>query len=155
MLSVDVRKANRGDAEAILNCLSSAFEPHREQYTPDAFRDTVLCAETLEHRFQEMTILVAVVEGQIVGTIGYQAHGADGHLRGMAVLPDRQGTGAASALLQVAESRLRDLGCLHIALDTTEPLERAIRFYEKQGFRASGQIRDFFGMRLHEYVKRL
>ena len=37
------------------------------------------------------------------------------------------------------------------SLDTTEPLERAMRFYERNGFRRSGVVRDFFGMPLIEY----
>jgi ribosomal protein S18 acetylase RimI-like enzyme len=42
-----------------------------------------------------------------------------------------------------------------VTLDTTEPLARAIRFYEQHGFHRSGIIRDFFGMPLLEYRKSL
>jgi len=52
-----------------------------------------------------------------------------------------------------AEAHLRQQGCARITLDTTEPLRRAMRFYEKHGYRPSGRITDFFGMPLHEYVK--
>jgi len=38
--------------------------------------------------------------------------------------------------------------------DTTEPLRPAVRFYERNGYRASGRVTDF-GMPLFEYVKRL
>ncbi len=31
--------------------------------------------------------------------------------------------------------------------------KRAIRFYERNGFRPSGKIKDFFAMPLFEYVK--
>ena len=31
----------------------------------------------------------------------------------------------------------------------------AIRFYEKQGYRRTGAIEDFYGMPLHEFVKEL
>ncbi|MGA8159301.1 MAG: GNAT family N-acetyltransferase [Acidobacteriaceae bacterium] len=155
MPPIQVRKALKGDAEPILRCLRGAFEAYRHEYTPEAFEDTVLCADTLQSRLEEMTILVAVAESSVVGTIGHQARGAEGHLRGMAVLPESQGAGAASALLQAAESNLRKLGCTCVTLDTTEPLQRAIHFYKKHGYEASGRIRDFFGMRLHEYFKPL
>ncbi|MGA7524040.1 MAG: GNAT family N-acetyltransferase [Acidobacteriaceae bacterium] len=155
MASFEIRRAHQEDAEAILTCLRCAFEAYRHAYTLEAFRDTVLCAETLEHRLQEMAILVIAAESRVVGTVGYQAHGAEGHLRGMAVLPEWQGTGAASMLLHDAERELRRLGCKCVTLDTTEPLQAAIRFYEKHGFRASGKIADFFGMRLYEYSKPL
>ena len=44
-------------------------------------------------------------------------------------------------------------GCSLVTLDTTEPLERATRFYEKHGYRLSGRVSEFFGMPLFEYVK--
>lgn len=79
----------------------------------------------------------------------------EGHLRGMAVLPEWQGGGVAEALLRAAEAELVSRNCACITLDTTEPLQRATRFYEKHGYRRSGRVSDFFGMRLHEYVKYL
>jgi enoyl-CoA hydratase/carnithine racemase len=50
---------------------------------------------------------------------------------------------------------LRALNCKRVTLDTTEPLTRAIRFYERNGFRQSGRVSDFFGMKLIEYVKEI
>lgn len=77
----------------------------------------------------------------------------EGHIRGMAVMPGWQATGIAAQLLRTAESHLRPSGCKRVALDTTAPLRRAIRFCEKNGFRPSGNVTDFFGMPLFEYVK--
>jgi GNAT superfamily N-acetyltransferase len=71
----------------------------------------------------------------------------------MAVLPDWQGSGVASALLQAAEVEMRNQGCERVTLDTTQPLARAMRFYARHGFRLSGRVSDFFGMPLYEWVK--
>jgi GNAT superfamily N-acetyltransferase len=103
----------------------------------------------------EMCLFVAVSETKIVGTIGCDAKGDTGHLRGMAVLPEWRGTGVASALLKRAEAALQKSACRWVTLDTTEPLKRAIRFYQQHGFAASGRVSDFFGMRLYEYRKPL
>ena len=65
------------------------------------------------------------------------------------------GVGVAAQLLAAAESELRSRNCRRITLDTTAPLERAIRFYEKHGYRRSGKVGDFFGMPLYEFVKNL
>lgn len=102
-----------------------------------------------------MSVFVAVNDsGEVVGTIGCApAAGGEGHLRGMAVLPQWQGSGVAEQLLKRAESELRDQGCARVTLDTTAPLERAVRFYTKNGYRATGRITDFFGMPLYEYAK--
>ena len=157
MRSIAIRRAESGDLPAVLDCLATAFEPYRALYTPAAFEDTVLSAGTAARRMREMTILVAVdpTEG-VVGTIAIAAAGAgEGHVRGMAVRPRHQGAGVAARLLRAAERELKSLGCSRVTLDTTRPLERAIRFYTRHGYRATGVVRDFFGMPLFEYAKDL
>ena len=73
----------------------------------------------------------------------------------MAVLPKWHRGGIAERLLQSAEAELAAKGCARVTLDTTEPLRRAMGFYEKHGYVTSGRTTDFFGMVLHEYVKEL
>jgi GNAT superfamily N-acetyltransferase len=153
--AIVIRRAASADAAAILECLSSAFAAYRDRYTAAAYADTVLSAETIRERMASMALLVAVSEGEeIVGTIGCQVTSpGEGHLRGMAVLPPWQGRGVAADLLTAAEAELRHQHCARITLDTTEPLDRAMRFYEKYGYRRSGKVTDFFGMPLFEYAK--
>jgi ribosomal protein S18 acetylase RimI-like enzyme len=152
-----IRKANTEDASAVLHCLAMAFAPYRARYTAAAWEDTVLTPDLLQQRMSSMNVLVAVSpQAGIAGTIALALmDNREGHLRGMAVLPGWQGTGVAEALLLAAESELAILGPQRITLDTTEPLERAMRFYEKHGYRRSGKITDFFGMPLYEYIKEL
>jgi len=88
-----------------------------------------------------------------IGTIGATVRGAEGHLRGMAVVPSSQGHGVAQDLLDTAEAELIAAGCSIVTLDTTAPLARAIRFYERNGYTRSGVVSDFFGMRLYEFRK--
>ena len=136
--------------------MAAAFQPFRSQYTDGAFNDTVPSTSDLLRRLTEMTVFVAESEGCIVGTIACSKLDAEeGHLRGMAVLPQWQALGVAKVLLAAAETELRDHGCKRVTLDTTEPLQRAIRFYEKNGYQPTGRISDFFGMRLQEYCKAL
>ena len=150
-----IRPARTEDAAAILQCLRAAFEPYRSQYTPQAWLDTVMTPDTLLYRLTSMTVLVAVsAEGNIVGTIGGAAvSSSEGHLRGMAVAPEEHGRGIAQRLLEAMEKHLTAKGSTRISLDTTEPLQRAMRFYEKNGYRRTGKITDFFGMPLIEYAK--
>lgn len=154
---ISIRSATTNDAPEILACLQAAFAPYRDFYTPAAYLDTVLTPEILQERLASMQVYVAHnTSGQIVGTIACQVIGSgEGHLRGTAVLPTCQGTGIAAQLLTHAEAELRRQHCSRVTLDTTEPLERAMRFYEKFGFRRSGKITDFFGMPLFEYHKPL
>ena len=153
--TLSIRRAAAEDASRILRCLHAAFEPYRALYTREGFQDTVLDAETLRGRLASMTVLVAAEHERVVGTVAYSVRGSEGHLRGMAVLPERQGSDIAAGPLSRAEADLRGLGCTRLTLDTTEPLRRAIRFYERRGFAPTGRVADFFGMPLHEYARSL
>jgi GNAT superfamily N-acetyltransferase len=142
--------------QGILLCLDEAFAPYRSAYTPEAFADTVLAPATLRDRMATMTILVSLTShGEIAGTIAFCVGSSEheGHLRGMAVREQWQSTGVATELLKHAEEELFALNCSRITLDTTLPLKRAMRFYEKSGYRRSGRTQDFFGMVLIEYFK--
>ena len=152
---ISIRRAKSEDAPGILACLRAAFEDYRYLYTPGAFLDTVLTPETLQARLAKIVVLVAAnSSNEIIGTIACEVvMSGEGHLRGMAVLPGWRGKGLARQLLSRAESELHSRNCTRITLDTTEPLLRAMSFYEKHGYRRSGQISGFFGMPLIEYEK--
>jgi putative acetyltransferase len=152
-----IRRATSDDSVGILECLASAFAPFRESYTPEGFLDTVLSPDTVAQRLQGMDVFVAVrADGGVIGMISCKVeHAGEGHLRGMAVSPEWQGSRLATELLARAEEELRNAGCSTITLDTTQPLRRAVRFYEKHGFQPSGRVGDFFCMPLFEYRKYL
>jgi GNAT superfamily N-acetyltransferase len=155
--SFSIRKAGNEDCAGILECLSLAFAPYRSEYTPDAYLDTVLTPETLGKRFSRMSVFVAIdVSLKVIGTIAcHVLDRGEGYLRGMAVRPECQGLGVSQQLLERAEAELAKAGCRTIILNTTEPLKRAVRFYEKNGFRPTGTVRDFFGMPVLQYSKSL
>ena len=153
---VEIRRAIPADAPGILACLAAAFEPYRAEYSPEAYSDTTLTPQTIHARLTAMTVLVAVVADEVVGTIACNAAASgEGHLRGMAVLRSWQGHGLADRLLRASEDELRARGCRRVTLDTTAPLQRAIRFYTRHGYQPSGRVGDFFGMPLFEYEKKL
>ncbi len=151
-----IREAQIEEAEAISACLNAAFEPFRSQYTPGAFDDTVPAPGAIRQRMVHMKVYVAIAsEEEIVGTIASGMQGEEGHLRGMAILPRWQGRGIAEQLLNTVENDLLAAGCKRVTLDTTAPLERAIRFYRKNGLVPTGGVTEFFGMPLYEYAKSL
>ena len=152
-----IRRAAPDDADAIREVLQQAFAPYRASYTADAYTDTTLTSETVRERLASMAVLVAADNaGQVIGTIAYQAvAGGEAHVRGMAVRPEWHGSGVAKELLAQVEREVRELHCTAITLDTTRPLERAVRFYETHGFRATGEVSSFFGMDLFTYRKEI
>jgi ribosomal protein S18 acetylase RimI-like enzyme len=151
-----IREAQVEEAEGICACLNAAFEPFRSEYTPEAFDDTVPSLEAMRERMLHRKVYVALTsDGDIVGTIASSTGREEGHLRGMAISPSWQGRGIAEQLLRAAENDLLANGCKRVTLDTTDPLQRAIRFYRKNGFVPTGGVIDFFGMSLYEYAKPL
>jgi GNAT superfamily N-acetyltransferase len=150
-----IRPAQAGDEAGILGCLAEAFEPYRGDYTPAAYADTVLDESSLRGRLERMHVLVACWEDEVAGTVGASIAEGKGHLRGMAVLPGYRGIQLAARLLTAIESWLTAAGCKRVTLNTTLPLQAAMKFYEKNGYARSGRVLDFFGMPLVEYVKDL
>lgn len=150
-----VRRARPKDRRGILQCLRAAFAPFESTYTSEAFLDTVLTQATLAQRMAAMSVWVALDEaGKVIGTLACGVVGdGEGHLRGMAVAPSWQGRGVAEELLRATEEELRRSGCSLVTLDTTAPLERARRFYEKHDFHPTGKVTDLFGMPLTEHAK--
>jgi GNAT superfamily N-acetyltransferase len=155
--SILVRKAHAADFQGILKCFQEAFAPYHGVYTPGAYQDTVVGPEALKNRMATMCVFVAAsASGEVVGTVACNAVSPDeGHIRGMAVRPAWHGIDVAGKLIQSVETELRDWGCTRISLDAAFPLQRAMRFYEKHGFRRSGRVGDFYGMELVEFVKPL
>ena len=95
--SISIRNATNADIPEVVHCLVEAFEEYRDSYSPGAFADTVLNADALQRHMESMCVLVAVtLSWQVVGTIAYQiVNPGEGHIRGMAVLPQAQGVGVA------------------------------------------------------------
>lgn len=149
-----LRRASPEDAEGILECLAAAFEPYRESYTLGGFADTVQAPNTLPRRLAGMSVFVAAGgrggrDGRMRGDGRRGARPRDGRAPGLAgtrrraAAPPRGGRRAAGEGLSARD------------LETTAPLARAIRFYEINGYSATGRISDFFGMPLFEYAKPL
>jgi N-acetylglutamate synthase-like GNAT family acetyltransferase len=153
-----IRKANPQDAKNIHEVIFSAFEEYRNYYSSEGFEDTVMSEELVLKRMKFMTIYVAVdKKGKIIGTIGWQRISEEeGHVRGMAVLPEWWGSNSpASALLHIVEKDAFINKCQYLTLDTTAILKRAQNFYTKHKFKETGKTGDFFGSKIYEYIKYL
>jgi ribosomal protein S18 acetylase RimI-like enzyme len=152
---IEIRRAGMSDAAGIVNCLAAAFDEYRSLYSTAGYADTTLNSETVLRRLTETTVYVAVDEkGEVVGTVSWsRTTPGEGHLRGMAVQPEYQGSGAADHLIERVEADIRDSGCRFASLETMGFLKRSIRFYEKRGYRRTGQIKDFFGQPAHRFTK--
>ena len=86
-------------------------------------------------------ILVAKDGYRVIGFVGYGHHGPEdpdtGEVYALYVLPEYQGMGVGRQLLDAALDKLSAFPLL--CLWAVKGNERAIRFYEKNGFRLNGE----------------
>ena len=98
---------------------------------------TLAKCEELAFRWRDR-ILTALDGGRIVGFVGYGTDTAgEGEIFALYILSDYYGTGLGIRLLDAALDRLND--CSHVGLWVLKNNRRAIRFYEKRGFRPTGE----------------
>lgn len=81
-------------------------------------------------------ILLALLNGEPVGTIRYHLHDPQtGYIARLGVLPPYRGRGFARALLFEAENRLRQEGVAKLTLAFYAPLTRLRQWYTRLGYR--------------------
>jgi len=79
--------------------------------------------------------LVAEVQGRIVGTVMGGFDGRRGMVYHLAVEETSRKQGTGERLMEELERRLRIKGCIRCYLLVTAENERAMRFYEKRGWK--------------------
>ncbi|MFO6419288.1 arsenic resistance N-acetyltransferase ArsN2 [Hylemonella sp. W303a] len=70
-------------------------------------------------------------QDRLIGIVGLEAHGGDGLLRSLFVLPEHRGRGLAHALVLAQEAQARRLGLSRLVLLT----ETAADFFRTLGYR--------------------
>jgi len=96
----------------------------------------------------EVSTLVALLDGEVIGFAAYGAERSDlapavagrGEVYALYVHPDRWGTGAGHALMTSARAALGARGYDAVSVWVLEGNARGIAFYERQGFRATGDV---------------
>jgi GNAT superfamily N-acetyltransferase len=117
---------------------------------PEAFGSSPEQEKALpEHDWRAMTrtaaIFVATAHGTGVGVVAGLPRESAGErgLGAMWVTPSWRGRGVAPALAGAVIAWARSEGCARIGLWVPADSPRARRFYQRQGFRATGRARPF------------
>jgi MFS family permease len=145
-----VRPAGPGDHAAIRTLLELAYSPYAAELDPAvwcAYRADLL---DLDRHARHGTLLVAVVDGTIVGSAAFYPDATDQDLgwpagwasgRALAVHPCHRGHGVA--LLRELEQRTRESGAAVFAFHTSRFMTTARAIYERMGYeRAPGFDRE-------------
>lgn len=135
---VTIRSATPKDADAVHAIAESAgIDTWRSrQYREEAIRpDTVFLVAELHRE------VVGFLCGRVVpGTM----QGNDGEIYNISISASVRSKGVGSMILEHALVRFREAGCGAVWLEVRESNEIAIRFYERNGFTASGRRRNFY-----------
>jgi GNAT superfamily N-acetyltransferase len=151
-----VRPAVESDAVAISAVLRSAFAEYEPLYTSEGFDATTPGPEAVLKRMREGPVWVAVHGEDVIGTVSAVCEGGECYVRGMGVTPGARTRGVGFLLLRFVESHAIQQGARRMYLSTTPFLDRAIRLYERSGFRRSDEgPEDLFGTPLFTMTKDL
>jgi ribosomal protein S18 acetylase RimI-like enzyme len=92
--------------------------------------------------FDPGALLLAEVDGDVVGTLIAAWDGWRGAMYRLAVVPEHRRNGVAGALAAAGEARLRALGCRRITALVVGEHEHAVAFWASVGYtRQAGQHR--------------
>lgn len=109
-------------------------------FPDDGARNRAPAAIPQKEGFQPGLIFVAVCDGRVVGTCmaGYDGH--RGWLNAVAVHPDHQRQGIATALVNHAVDALKALGCPKVNLQVRAGNGAVVAFYEALGFEVEPRV---------------
>jgi len=136
---IDLRAATGADAEACLGVQRrSALAGYAHIFRQDVypFPDDVVRAEWVTRLASDAGVLLAVVEGEIVGT----ASASPPRLEALFVVPEHWGTGVAGRLHDRVIEIIGAAGCPAAELDVMADNHRARRFYERRGWNPDGRV---------------
>lgn len=103
-----------------------------------AWSDTFMVSRGRIYRLEDVEARIAWLDGERVGAVTFHiGAAADGRLECEVVSLNslREGQGVGSRLLAAAEEAALQAGCRRIWLTTTNDNTRALRFYQRQGYR--------------------
>lgn len=151
-----VRLAEPVDLPLVASLMHESFVEYKSSYTDEAFAATTPKADQLARRMAEGPMWVATRDDVLLGTVSALPLGDELYIRGMAVLPEARGLGVGVLLLKTIEEFALAHHYQRLALSTTPFLLRAIRLYERFGFKQiSDGPHDLFGTPLFTMTKEL
>lgn len=130
-LFMEIRKADKSDADAVLAVVNDAAQAYKHVIPADRWQEPYMPAQELAGEIaQGVVFWVAAEAGGIVGVIGLQDKGEVALIRHAYVAPGRQKTGVGTRLLR----HVRELTDKPLLVGTWADASWAIDFYRRNGF---------------------
>jgi N-acetylglutamate synthase-like GNAT family acetyltransferase len=149
VVTVQIRVARPGDARAVAELVQQAYD----HYVPRIGARPRPMDEDYPALIAAGQVWVAVDSG-VVGVIVLDHQGDHLQIDNVAVMPERQGSGVGTALLDFAEDRARALGVPELRLFTHALMTENQAYYTRRGYVQTARTLDdgfdrvFFAKRL-------
>lgn len=131
----EIRNASADDAQQIKKITLEAFEKYREMANTDyplaALHET---DEDILSDIKNNLVLVAYINGKVVGSVRVSVDGETAYLSRFGVSPDYQNLGIGKALMNLVDINMKVLGVKQIKLHTGSKIKPLIIFYYGRGF---------------------
>lgn len=128
-----IREMTDDDIEAVSEIEEECFSM---PWKPDDFR-MMICEDN-------MTYVVGVIDGKIIGGAGIRCIVGDGEITNVAITKAHRGNGYSKPMLEQLILLGRDLGCENYTLEVRVSNEPAIRLYKSLGFTEEGVRPGFY-----------
>jgi GNAT superfamily N-acetyltransferase len=146
-----VREVRPRDTDDVADVVEAAFDEFRDAMGATLFAAYLADVLDVERRARNATVLVAEVDGSIVGTITLYANANEegmpvrfpsgtAGIRATAVRPDARSRGVGSELVAASIERARAQGAKAIALHTAACMATATCLYTRHGFRRAPDL---------------
>jgi GNAT superfamily N-acetyltransferase len=129
-----IRECSEGDAERIGAVVNAAAEAYKRVIPVDCWHEPYMALDELRREMGNMRFFGWDDGDGLVGVMGYQPLGEVTLVRHAYVLPEHQGEGIGSRLLE----HLMGLATGRLLVGTWKAATWAVRFYERHGFRRLG-----------------
>ena len=134
LYSFIIRRAVESDAARIFTILQQAFQEYGNtigQTRLEALQESI---DDIRREITEKTVLIAVMDKEVVGTVRLDLHDDKAYLSRFAVCGNSRRIGIGEALMNAADKYLTSKGVREVTLHTASRHTALMRFYYGLGF---------------------
>lgn len=131
----EIRNATADDIDQIMEITTAAFNSYKElagtKCPLPALNET---RETVANDIENKIVLVAYINGKVVGSVRVEVTGETAYLSRFGVNPEYQNLGIGKALMNLVDINMKVMGVKQIQLHTAAKIKSLIVFYYGRGF---------------------
>ncbi len=131
----EIRNASEKDIDQIYEITESAFIKYKElaatEYDLPALKET---KEIIAEDIKNKLVLVAYINGKVVGSVRVAVNGDIGYLSRFGVNPEYQNLGVGKALMNLVDINMKVMGVKQLQLHTAAKVKSLVCFYYGRGF---------------------